>query len=356
MVAAERSRTEKAWTPGRNPVVLLGAGFSRAVSGGEMPLMNDFFGRLRRRRHKQLYDFLSDRYGSAEHANIEEALQEMNDLESAPFRDRSPTCRKWTDRMPEVRTQLGTYAIKRLSSASYSTCHWAARLLRTANSTTTVITTNYDNLAERILSNRHGVVHRSSRTNCHHCRMCRMLTHECECEPAKFRWSPTWQGCLLKLHGSVAWSMCRNPQCQQCGCIVPDSHCRPRDLWKCGCCSSRSEPVLVLPTRHKDFGEYPEIKRMWTAALHALSEAKSLLVFGFSFPASDSQITRMLAEAANERKTLRRIGVIDVDPEPVIQRIASCLPPTLCVDYHPLQVPSDGSMPAWLTCCHKLYH
>ena len=58
-------------------------------------------------------------------------------------------CKK---RQVEVRRELDEYIIESLGSLHITDDNWLAMTLLRASENTTVITTNYDNLAERILS------------------------------------------------------------------------------------------------------------------------------------------------------------------------------------------------------------
>ena len=86
---------------------------------------------------------------------------------------------------------------------------------------------------------------------------------------------------------------------------------------------------------------------MWDAAHDALSDAESLLIFGFSFPACDALIAQIVRETAVANRRLSRIGVIDVMPDPVIERMRKCLPKGLDVTFDGFAVPADGTEPAW---------
>lgn len=336
------------WDVSTTAVVFLGAGFSRAVSNGQMPLMADFFDRLNRAKHRKLHGFLGDFFDSPAAANVESALTYLDGLRDSPLSGKSATIRKWSRHATAVRRELGAYALDRLSSADVEHDNWATQVLAQAGDETTVITTNYDNLAERILSARDGLTHHHEGSTCPHCRMCQLLLDGCECGPRTRRTTPTWRGSLIKLHGSVAWQTCVNDECMQVHCLVPDAHCRPFADPSCACCGSRCSPVLVLPTKGKSYDDFPEIKRMWDAAYDALSDAESLLVFGFSFPACDTLIAQMTRETALGHKTLRRVGVIDVRPEGVIERILDCLPDASSVEFEAFRVPEDGTIPDWL--------
>jgi hypothetical protein len=86
---------------------------------------------------------------------------------------------------------------------------------------------------------------------------------------------------------------------------------------------------------------------MWKSAASALSEATSMLIFGFSLPASDLLVVRMIHEALL-RGRMRTISIVDIDPEPVAARLKKRLLSAAAVDIQTFTVPSDGSEPGCL--------
>jgi NAD-dependent SIR2 family protein deacetylase len=221
--------------------------------------------------------------------------------------------------------------------------------LANASSSTTVITTNYDNLAERVLSSRKGLRHRSANTNCHHCKLCAILNDECSCGGSQSSES-AWRGSLLKLHGSISWRRCRDSTCSSGECLIPDQHCRPFEDEACPSCGGKCGPVLVPPSMLKTFDRFRGLKQVWNSAFRALSQASSVMFWGFSFPPSDILIRQMVksAFASNRRKI--DFSVIDIDPE----KPATILQDLLSDDHHDestitlYEVPDDGTKPTWL--------
>jgi hypothetical protein len=208
-------------------VVFLGAGFSRAATNNKSPLMSDFFGRLDRRKHWQLWRFLEETAGNPLTANVETALLCLDQLSASPLEDVDPFFDQCRARHEDVRRELDIYIIERLGSLKLSAGGWAPQVLARASERTTVITTNYDTVADRILSNRRGLRHRTPDTNCHHCKLCRILFDDCSSRPLDRQFDKSWRGSLLKIHGSIAWRKCNADNCDCRDCLVPDEHCRP---------------------------------------------------------------------------------------------------------------------------------
>jgi NAD-dependent SIR2 family protein deacetylase len=327
-------------------VVFLGAGFAHAATEGAAPLMRNFFDRLDERKYWSLWHFLNQCYDDPHSADIEDALLRVDQLAMAPLDgvDRFfDECRR---RCSEIHHELDAYVVERLAHLEIKP-NYASNLLFQAGKHTTVITTNYDNVAERILSGRPGLVHRVPQTNCHHCKMCRILRRDCECGPTSAIEEPSWQGSLLKLHGSVAWRMCRNSQCDQASCLVPDAHCRPFEEETCACCGEPSSPVLIPPSMVKSFGDFAEIRRMWNAAYEALTQATNVLFFGFSFAQSDALICEMMRSTLGRSKNLKQVGIVDIAADHVAEQIRSVLSDRSDVTVTTFFATGDYSRPDW---------
>jgi len=333
-------------------VFLLGAGFSACVTNGALPVMTGFLDRLDAERQRSLIDFVADVVGDPQKANVEEVIGLLDQLEDSPLSDLDGKIGKWQPQVHPLRRQLGEYCLQRLCGVGWSAEHWATCVLASADSNTTIITTNYDNLAESILSAKVGATHFGETATCHHCRMRRILLADCECIETHWASRPQWQGSVLKLHGSVAWKTCYNPKCRQFQCLVADQHCRPFDNCACSCCGQPCQPVIVLPSPRKTYSQYPHLRRMWDSAAEAMNEAKSMLVFGFSFPSSDSLVKLMVRTALSHGK-LRKVSIVDLYPVSIAERFNSMIPVNMKVDVETFAVPQDGSEPEWLEREHE---
>jgi hypothetical protein len=246
-----------------------------------------------------------------------------------------------------LKVELEKYCLQQLCYGPLDIDHWAVQLLAHANHRTTVVTTNYDLLADEILRRRSAATHCRNDATCHHCNMMAILREDCECVPTRLSGSER-NAPLLKIHGSIAWHVCRNAACRVGSCLVPRCDCQPVLDPICDCCGQRCGPVIVLPSMVKRYSEFPEIKRMWDRAESALRVAKTVTVFGFSFPRSDCIICEMFRATLDRSEFLERVLVIDIDAGTVAERIRSFLPNNPRVTIHSLAVPGDGSAPSWL--------
>jgi hypothetical protein len=94
------------------------------------------------------------------------------------------------------------------------------------------------------------------------------------------------------------------------------------------------------------------LRRMWRAAGNVLQNAESILFFGYSFPESDEAIIQLVQNAWSKSVAIRRVGIIDIDPDGVssrlkksIDRVADPSSPPVILTRFP--VPADRSRPTW---------
>lgn len=331
---------------GCRDVLWLGAGFSACVTSQELPLMGSFFDRLEQFRAPALFCFLKEWYGNPRQANVEDALTALDQLETAPVAAARCKDKLGPGTGTKARRELGTYSIFRLSRWCPEPMHWAYRLLLAVDQSTTVVTTNYDMCAEVILGSRADLKHAGCvpEPDCHNCKTQAILGYDCECGPRTIEAPANGDGAILKLHGSISWRTCRGASCSIKDCIVPT-----HDWFNtcCTCCNGPTEPVLVLPAMTKSYAGFPHLHRMWDNALGAIERAERLLIFGFSFPASDAAITRLFRSAVLSSRSLREIIVMDAAPEPVVLRLRQMLGDRASPTVHGLLVPTDGSEPTW---------
>ena len=98
---------------------------------------------------------------------------------------------------------------------------------------------------------------------------------------------------LLKLHGSVSWSM-------RDGALVKYHDCRP---------AIRGDAAIVAPIVEKAVPAY--LLPVWTAAGKHLATASTWIVVGYSLPPYDGAVKSLLADAAQPTTA---IHVFDPDP------------------------------------------
>lgn len=341
------------WDMKTTSVVIVGAGFSAAASNGKMPLMTGFFDRLEQNQFPDLFAFVSEvgctsRCPTIAKANVEKVLTALEQMRTAPKRALCGTLSNFSDSHVEIQRQLTDYTLHRLKSgACVEADNWAANLLASCGFSSTVISMNYDNLAEVILSNRPGISHRGTNTNCPHCKMRLLLKNACSCNIRSDELNEQWRGAVLKPHGSVAWRRCLNEGCCNHECLVADQHCKPFEPCKCEFCQTDCVPVMVLPTMSKNLNEIKEIAVMWQACHAAIKNAESILLFGFSLPQSDELLTQTIRTAVREGQCLKKVGAIDLNPESVLERFDDCIPAGMKVESiaFPVEI---NQLPIWL--------
>lgn len=331
-------------------VMLLGAGFSRAATCGEAPLMHDFFHQLDEDKYWSLTRFLHRCFENPCDANAETVLVTLDQLAHSPLGRIDTFMDECGSRNAEVRREFNRYCIDRLKKLGPDYSAFMPYVLAASGEHTTVITTNYDNVAEQVLSNREGMKHGVWDTNCPHCRMVRILEYGCRCDLPDSQGVSDGNGTLLKLHGSVAWRICRNAQCDKCDCIVPDPGCRPFEGAGCDMCKGECDPVIVPPSMNKEYDAFEEISRLWLAAAKALRAAESLIMIGFSMPHTDAVIAQLLRCTIGSAKKLRRVAVLDIDPTSPSRRLLETVGDWAHeqVAVNRFVVPIDGADPEWL--------
>jgi NAD-dependent SIR2 family protein deacetylase len=312
--------------------------------------MKGFFSKLKPGQFRHLENYLSNRCDSPDDANVEAVLLAVEQMEDCPLPPRLRHSILGGQDPKKIREELEKYCIQRLDFAELEADHWPVDLLAHADHRTTVITTNYDTVAEQILSARIHATHCGSAATCHHCNMRAILAEDCQCDlstpprPVGGGHAP-----LLKIHGSIAWHSCCNSACRIQDCLVASCDCSPSRLPKCNCCGDPCKPVIVLPSMKKSFAQHPQLGRMWERAHYALSRCTTLTIFGFSFPESDCLICDVFRDAFKAAKGLKDIVIIDIVPELVAKRVAALLPPSSTVTIVCCSAPTDGSVPTWWT-------
>lgn len=98
---------------------------------------------------------------------------------------------------------------------------------------------------------------------------------------------------LIKLHGSINW----------------------KD-------SSDDSLFIVPPTWNKSD---IRVRRLWEIAFKEITEAKRIIIIGYSFPETDIYVKSLLALALNENKILQNIYFINPDKDQVKSRCLSLL-------------------------------
>jgi NAD-dependent SIR2 family protein deacetylase len=340
------------WCIESTSIVLVGAGFSAAATGGDLPLMKGFFDRLEWKTFPELFDFVNavgcdNVCKCVQEANVERVLLVLDQIRNSPDSLLPGWFDSWKPNVTKMEDQFYDYTLSRLRKSVIPNGNWAADALSRCGPDTTIISMNYDNIAERVLSGRSEMIHGGDRPTCPHCKMRLILERACSCGFRVPFADESWHGALIKLHGSIAWRRCVNPGCCSYQCLVADQHCRPFDPCQCTNCGANCAPVLVMPTMSKNLANMPEISAMWRAAQLAFDKAESLLMFGFSLPTSDELLIQLIRSACNSEHSLKRVASVDLDPEGVLKRFASLLPTGYEVESVALPVERNKA-PSWL--------
>ena len=114
---------------------------------------------------------------------------------------------------------------------------------------------------------------------------------------------------LYKLHGSVNWRLDgETPTIED---RLDDRNGRQFVLTALTPQEDVSQStVLVAPSFFKQF-DHPLLLKQWSGAAAALASAHSILVLGYSFPASDRMMRYFFASALEQNNVLQRIVFID---------------------------------------------
>ena len=281
----------------RPVAVVLGAGFSAVAN---VPLANQLFanrpevdGVIRRRLVDRVISRW-DAWQSKHKGAAEEYLAELAESNAKEFQDAAQfvglTIALKMGQLQRVGLKLKVtkHNLDRRSDPSLER-FWDA--LFGNQSDVSVITTNFDILAERGL--RHEPRPRAKRPGFH---------YGCGPEPLKGGGYPSYahiqrivtkgQVPLLKLHGSISWSVRNN--------VLERYHdCRP---------AIRGDAAIVAPIVEKTVPKF--LKPTWGAAREQLSAAGTWIVVGYSLPSYDEAVRSLLQDAASHETA---IHVFDPD-------------------------------------------
>ena len=346
MTSARDITTDFVAHPFGRHVLWLGAGFSRCLTMGKAPLMFDFFDSINSAQYPRATEFLNRTYANPKLANVEQVLAILDQLDESPLSSALTRNLLGGQDPRAIKAEIGLYLICRLSFNNISVSPWLTDYLLSSSSRDTYITTNYDVLAESLLSIRRGATHCVSDPSCHHCRMRYCLLHNCECDSTTPK-IQAHQGSILKLHGSIAWHICQNRGCCSHNCLQPACDFRPCLDPKCRSCGYACLPAVVLPSMTKKFSTISQISRMWDCAAMALAEAETITVIGFSFPQSDIMIQRVLRSEITTNRRARTIRVLDLNPQPVINTLRELLGTDTATVFEGYPVPREYITPDW---------
>lgn len=314
-------------------VLIVGAGFSYAATRGQTPLMKGYFDKVSERQYPRLYGLIKACGHDTASANVEEILAKLQSNCEAS----GGWAETWCKDELLIYKELTNYTRSRLASTKFSfKDNFAAFVMGSQRKSTTVISLNYDDVAEKVLACRDGLTHLiddAENPSCPHCRMLRLMNHACDCDTRQdVTDSSFWKGALLKPHGSLAWKRCVNPDCCRLECLTPNPQATTFADYRCRHCCECSVPVMVMPNMTKNLDDIPEIATIWRCTELALANAETVAFYGFSLPPSDSLFKQMVIRAFAAGNRIRRVSIVDPCHVSVERRVRDLLPHGLSVE------------------------
>jgi hypothetical protein len=131
---------------------------------------------------------------------------------------------------------------------------------------------------------------------------------------------------VLKLHGSIDWLRYTDrraypfpedpPATKPEGIVLAKSS----SYWMAELPTHKQwqmDPLVITPNQYKDFRPYP-FPTVWQTARESLRECETLVVVGYSFPATDFSTRRLFLEAFSEHGVK---NVVVIDPNPAVASV-----------------------------------
>lgn len=229
----------------------------------------------------------------------------------------------------------------RVVDATNDECLTTRRLLSTVRLRDSIVTLNYDTIIERHLTEQvDGRPEPDERA--------KELDIYIGPPPSVYdgaasmfgRFQPRGRGFMAKLHGSVDWRSCSNPDCPSYRYIERAERWRRDDLegaeqLNCVHCGNIPDTVIIPPVSTKSFERFPKLRLMWLQAYHALRIARRWVFMGVSLAPTDMHLRSLLRAASEEWlgaevPGVDQICIVNKDDSAcskVARRITECLPP-----------------------------
>lgn len=193
------------------------------------------------------------------------------------------------------------YVRERLTLPAGATCRIHQRLFSYLDQTDTVITLNYDAIADgalRRLPVTDDELHVVDRVE----KQSTLLGNVAFFGPTPPSLTPKERagGHLLKLHGSLDWFTCVNPNCQNSNYVF---------VWQngnesvktagapCRLCGSGLTELIIPPVASKRTSDRGRVAFPWHLALRELMRAERLVIIGLSFAPTDFELKWLLRQA-----------------------------------------------------------
>lgn len=288
-------------------VLIIGAGLS-AASEFQIPTMRGFFGPDLAAR-PELDAFLKWFYPSksADEYNLEEVMSFLH-LSSA----RIPLWRNRPQPVPShsslaLYEGLLDYVKSRLAIPSGAVCALHRRLFETLLERDSIVSFNYDLLADNALlaiepreHDRPGQDTRMGKIS----GLLGRLNIWDDPPPSLMPREQKW-GFYLKLHGSLDWLYCESLGCEN------NTNVFARGVsilaegqdegMPCRYCGASLKTFIVPPVATKRFEDTGRMAFLWNIALRQLSNASRIVVIGISFAPSDFELRWLIRQAIELR-------------------------------------------------------
>jgi len=302
-------------------VYFLGAGASNA-SDFHLPTMGEFFkgANFAGEEYQNLKRFIKDKFPGLpiENLNLEEVVTaiELSMDTFGSFGERSHPY------IYGARTEFDTYVNARLKIPEYKPCSLLIKIFDKDKEKPieSVITLNYDLIIENCISARSYKIPGPRDMLGRMDNLLGQPLHSDIRQNFSLPYEEANSRLYLKLHGSIDWFYCPNPDCGFHQQFFPNrnhnifsSPVRIGDL--CRICGSPVVTAIVPPTMYKTFEKFPKMGLLWNLAYHKLNIAEKIVIFGVSFAPSDYYLRWLFKKAITDRKNKPTIINIDSTPQ-----------------------------------------
>ncbi len=309
-------------------VYLLGAGASKGSQFG-LPTMDEFFAKFQPDNYPHLSEYLSSRFPTIPipRLNLEEVVTQL-ELSLSGF---GSMWRGGGEQAPRARNELDRFIHSKLMHFELDVPEHKDVLAKAAceihekifghmdPAGDSVISLNYDLIADCTLwklseKNDHGQLkHGTLFDRSQHLLGPSRVIHG---ERPSLYHGYEGKGYYVKLHGSLNWLYCSNPQCFYHQLFF-DNWLGSREVWNkpgdpCMLCGTPLVSVIIPPAMSKSFELFPKMGLLWNLAYRELRSAVTWVIIGVSLPDSDYILKWLLRESAAERE--KRPDVIIVNP------------------------------------------
>lgn len=292
------SAQETAKMPDEKTVYFLGAGASNASDFG-LPTMDRFFRKddLALKDFSELRQFIESAFPriSPQNLNLEDVITYL-ELSI----DRFGSFGKHPDTyLYDAREQFNLYVRRRLVYESVDGKDWCSKfekIFRHLNKNDTIITLNYDVVTENTLQ---AIRHENSDKQ-----SLQLYNKMIQLLGLHIYWNgmlgiqvdkkDLQSGWYLKLHGSIDWHYCSNPDCLGHRFMTRLLISAGDFPYVCNSCGSPLEMAIVPPTMNKAFGKYPKLGVIWSLARRELTSSTSIVFIGVSFRPSDYYLSWLI--------------------------------------------------------------